>query len=152
RMSTTVKPIPILVTGVAVAVGSRVIQAVKPEYEVVHFTLAPAATKEIPLLLKGQAPKDPSSDLGSGNWDVFPKALVFGGGYTDEMIEAVQKAVAAETEGVKRIPWLRVDSSIPHPTDPAEYAPFVTKRLKATLKKLEEEGKFDADHHEIRKF
>ncbi|KAK6969006.1 hypothetical protein R3P38DRAFT_2671605 [Favolaschia claudopus] len=140
------KAIPILVSGAGAQVGAHVVKSMAPEYEVIHFTFAAAATKEIPLLLKREVPKDPSSDLGSGNWDVFPKALVFGGAYKDEMIEDVRKAVA-QTEGVKRIPWLRVDNNKPHPPPEtgADYASLIVSRLKAMLMKLEDEGKFDAD-------
>ncbi|KAF7340990.1 hypothetical protein MSAN_02084400 [Mycena sanguinolenta] len=144
-MSTTPIPIPILVSGAHEKTGSGVAASLKPEYEVIHFTLMTAATTEIPLLLKGEVPSPSSSSLGSGNWSTFPKAVVFGGAYDDAQIEAVRKAVA-EAPGTKRIPWLRVDMRVPHPpVDTPEYAVAVVGRMKALLGKLEGEGKFDAE-------
>ncbi|KAK7063651.1 hypothetical protein R3P38DRAFT_3382477 [Favolaschia claudopus] len=105
------KAIPILVSGAGAQVGAHVVKSMAPEYEVIHFTFAASATKEIPLLLKGEA-------------------LVFGGAYKDEMIEDVRKAVA-QTEGQA-------------PETGADYASLIVSRLKAMLKKLEDEGKFDA--------
>ena len=124
------KSIPILVTGQTRHVGAAVIAAFKPDFEgilpaisppnimikiweplkaltvnaaVIHFTLIDSCTKEIPLLLKGEVPSSPSGQLGSGNWSGFPKAILFGGGYTDKDIAAVRNAVA-EVEGAKKNP------------------------------------------------
>ncbi|KAJ6512721.1 hypothetical protein C8R45DRAFT_796705, partial [Mycena sanguinolenta] len=135
-------PIPILVTGATEQVGSYVVANMKPEYETIHFTFAASAAAEIPLLLKGEVPS-PSSSLGSGNWSTFPKAILFGGAYTDEQIEALRTSVA-NTPGTKRIPWFRVDTSIPHPPfRTEEYAAAIVARAKAMLSKLENDGKLD---------
>ncbi|KAF8215627.1 hypothetical protein K438DRAFT_1798993 [Mycena galopus ATCC 62051] len=147
----TAKPIPILVTGAAERVGSIVVSSMPPEYEVIHFTLAAAANKEIPLLLKGEVPNPSSSNLGSGNWSVFPKAVVFGGAYEDGQIEDLRKLVA-ETVGTRRIPWLRVDSNLPHPPIGPEYAANIIERAKAMLGKLEGEGKLDVEDDSIHFF
>ncbi|KAJ7239786.1 hypothetical protein B0H12DRAFT_1135745 [Mycena haematopus] len=144
----TAKPIPILVTGAAERVGSVVVASVKPEYEVIHFTLAASAPTEIPILLKGEVPSPSSSRLGSGEWSLFPKAIVFGGAYDDAQIEKVRRAVA-ETPGTKRIPWLRVDNNLPHPPVGPDYAAAIVGRMKAMLSKLEGEGKFDVDDDSI---
>ncbi|KAF7340958.1 hypothetical protein MSAN_02081100 [Mycena sanguinolenta] len=144
----TAKPIPIIVTGASEEVGSVVVPSMKPEYEAIHFTLAASSLTEIPLLLKGEVPNPSSSKLGCGDWSTFPKAIVFGGAYQDSLFEAVRKAVA-ETPGTKRIPWLRVDSSRPHPPIGPEYAAAVVARTKAMLSKLESEGKFDAEDDSI---
>lgn len=117
----------------------------------IHFTLAAAATTEIPLLLKGEVPSPSSSSLGSGNWSAFPKAIVFGGAYQDADVEELRKLVAA-TPGTRRIPWLRVDSTLPHPPPGPEYAKAVVVRLKAMLAKLEEEGKFDVEDDSVYMF
>ncbi|KAF7347163.1 hypothetical protein MVEN_01470800 [Mycena venus] len=147
----TVKPIPIIVTGGTEKIGSVVVASMKPEYEVIHFTLAAEATKEIPLLLKGEVPSPSSSSLGSGNWSVFPKAILFGGAYKDEMIEDVRGAVAKTAE-TKRIPWLRVDSNLPHPPLGPEYGAAIVERAKAILGKLEAEGKLDVEDDSIHLF
>ncbi|KAF8215623.1 hypothetical protein K438DRAFT_1560668 [Mycena galopus ATCC 62051] len=144
----TSKPIPILVTGGAERVGSIVVSTMQPEYEVIHFTLAAASTTEIPLLLQGEVPSPSSSNLGSGNWSVFPKAIVFGGAYEDGQIEDLRKLVA-ETVGTRRIPWLRVDNNLSHPPIGPEYAALIVERAKAMLSKLEGEGKFDVEDDSI---
>ncbi|KAJ7360848.1 hypothetical protein DFH08DRAFT_360188 [Mycena albidolilacea] len=147
----TAKPIPILVTGGTEKVGTIVISRLQPEYEVIHFTLAATATTEVPILLKGEVPSPSSSNLGSGNWSAFPKAIVFGGAYEDSQIEDVRRAVA-ETDGTKRIPWLRVDRSLPHPPIGPEYAAVIVDRMKALLGKLEGEGKLDVEDDSIHLF
>ncbi|KAF7340959.1 hypothetical protein MSAN_02081200 [Mycena sanguinolenta] len=117
-------------------------------FSVIHFTLAASSLTEIPLLLKGEVPNPSSSSLGSGNWSTFPKAIVFGGAFEDAQIEALRKAVT-ETPGTKRIPWLRVDWSRPHPPIGPEYAAAIVERTKAMLSKLESEGKFDVEDDSI---
>ncbi|KAJ7239800.1 hypothetical protein B0H12DRAFT_1025071 [Mycena haematopus] len=144
----TGKPIPIIGSGAAETVGSIVVASAKPEYEAIHFTLATSALTEIPLLLKGEVPNPSSSSLGSGDWSVFPKAIVFGGAYDDTQFEEVRKAVA-KTSGTKRIPWLCVDNNLPHPPVGPDYAVVVARRMKAMLNKLEGEGKFDVDDDSI---
>jgi hypothetical protein len=107
---------------------------------VIHFTLSDAAESEIPLLLQGQAPEQPSSSLGSGQWAERPKALVLGGAIQDSEIEAIQKAVSAAS-GISQIPWLRVDASKPAPPMGPGYATHIVGRLKEQLAKLDAEGK-----------
>ena len=110
-----------------------------------------SCTKEIPLLLKGEVPSSPSDQLGSGNWSGFPKAILFGGGYTDKDIAAVRKAVA-EVEGARKIPWLRVDSTKPAPPPGPGYGAAIVSRAKEELRKLEAEGVLDSNDDSIRLF
>jgi hypothetical protein len=58
----------------------------------------------------------------------------------------------AATPGTRRIPWLRVDSTLPHPPLGPEYAKAVVERVKAMLAKLEEEGKFDVEDDSVYMF
>ncbi|CAN8097792.1 unnamed protein product [Discula destructiva] len=140
-------PIPILVTGRGEPIGRMVLAAMKPEYEVVHFTLFSAVNTELPQLLAGHPPDAPSSTIGTGKWAAPPQALLLGGAYQDADIERLQKLVE-DTEGAAQIPWLRVDSSKMAP--PAgmedvekvrEYGVAITERMKAMLEKLRAEGK-----------
>lgn len=91
--------------------------------------------------MKGEVPAEPSSTIGSGNWATPPQALIFGGGYSDEDIEEVQKLIE-QTPGVRRIPWIRVDKTktVGAPGT-REYAMGITKRIKDLLAKLSDEGK-----------
>ncbi|KAH8880576.1 hypothetical protein GQ53DRAFT_703759 [Thozetella sp. PMI_491] len=137
------RTIPIILSGATEVVGTRVVAGLKPEYEVIHFTLANAGAKEIPLLLKGEVPTAPSSALGSGNWSTPPKAVVFGGAWDDKSIADLRKA-AAETPGTRRIPWLRVDANKPHPPhNGPEYGKHIMERLRGLLKELESDGKLN---------
>ncbi|KAJ7359472.1 hypothetical protein DFH08DRAFT_952601 [Mycena albidolilacea] len=79
------KPIPTIITGASEEIGGVVVPSMKPGYEVIHFTLAVEAATEIPLLLKGEVPTHSSSSLGSGNWSVFPKVILFGRAYNNEV-------------------------------------------------------------------
>jgi hypothetical protein len=110
----------------------------------VHFTLAEAAETEIPGLFAGRVPNPASSDLGSGNWSTFPKCFIFGGGYTDERIDKLRKLVAQEP-GAKKIPWLRVDASKPHPPlgPDGAYGRAILERTTAKLAEMKGEGKLD---------
>ncbi|KAL1869344.1 hypothetical protein Daus18300_005556 [Diaporthe australafricana] len=141
-------PVPVLVTGRTEAIGRMVVANLKPEYEVIHVTLAASITDELPFLLTGNAPPNPSSTAGSGNWSSPPQALIIGGAYQDKDIEEVIK-LAESTPGAAEIPWLRVDArktQDPPPEQPTEeqaavYGKAVVKRMKEGLGKLKEEGK-----------
>lgn len=166
-------PIPILATGRTDAIGRQVMALMKPEYEsewsllipfpllhniiclsrltqahvVIHFTFASSIMDELPYLLKGSAPPNPSSTLGSGNWSSPPQALLIGGAYKDKDVEEVVK-LAERTEGAMDIPWLRIDSGKmqppsgePTPEQAMAYGKAIVQRFKEGLHKLKEEGK-----------
>jgi hypothetical protein len=146
--STTTAPIPLIITGRTETVGKSVIEALKPECEVVHFTLASAIEDELPRLLRNDPPASPSSTLGTGNWATPPRALLIGGAYSDEAVAELRALVArAEAPGVRGIPWLRVDTgktaadaAAQGPPGP-EYGAQVAARAKEALARLEAEGK-----------
>lgn len=165
-------PIPILTTGRTEAIGRQVTSLMKPEYEgewsllipfplfysvclgrltqahvVIHFTFASSIMDELPYLLKGGVPPNPSSTLGSGNWSSPPQALLIGGAYQDKDVEEVVR-LAEGTEGAMEIPWLRIDSGKmqppsgqPTPDQAAAYGKAIVQRFKDGLHKLKEEGK-----------
>ncbi|PSR85721.1 hypothetical protein BD289DRAFT_453124 [Coniella lustricola] len=141
------KATPILVAGRGESVATVVVEHIQPEYEVIHVALAANIENELPLLLQNKIPEDDkrSSFLGSGNWSTPPKAVVFGGAFTDDLIEKLQKLVA-ETKGSRNIPWLRVNAKIvgPAPGTP-EYAISVSLKVKEALQRFEAEGKLDVD-------
>lgn len=103
--------------------------------------------EELPYLLKGSAPPNPSSTLGSGNWSSPPQALLIGGAYQDKDVEEVVK-LAKSTDGAMEIPWLRIDSRKMQaptgqltPEEAAKYGKAIVQRFKEGLTKLEGEGK-----------
>lgn len=107
----------------------------------IQFTLRDKITTELPLLLKGEVPAEPSSSIGTGNWDTPPGAILFGGAYSNDDLEELQKLIQ-KTRGIRQIPWIRVDStkSVGTPGT-SEYAQDITKRIKGLLAKLSDEGK-----------
>jgi hypothetical protein len=104
----------------------------------------------VPQILNGHVPgpDERSSALGSGDWTTPPRAVMFGGGYTDEEIEELRNLVGTGETAV-RIPWLRVDFSIPAPPLGPEYGKAVTQRGKALLDRLVQEGKLEQGNDEV---
>lgn len=120
---------------------------------VIHFALAAAIKTELPLLLTNQVPDPKSSSIGTGNWAVPPRAIVFGGAFTLADILALRE-LASGIENRRRIPWLRADISLgnlpapkPGVVDKA-YSESILQRLKAMLGRLQGEGKLDGDGDE----
>ncbi|KAK0638494.1 hypothetical protein B0T16DRAFT_462271 [Cercophora newfieldiana] len=141
-------PIPIIIVGAQESVGLIAKEALKPEYEVIHFTLRPAAFAEIPLLLKGEVPSPPSSSIGTGNWSTPPKAVVFGGAFTADNIKELRALVDGTEGNLRKIPWVAVDGSKPRPEvrgNEQGYMAAMSKRFKKGLEELEAEGKLGAD-------
>ncbi|MBE3048323.1 hypothetical protein IMZ48_38630 [Candidatus Bathyarchaeota archaeon] len=101
-----------------------------------------ACIAEIPLILKGESPANPSSTLGTGNVTDRPVAVALGGGHTDvfdETHEAVEKACGPAGSGLV---WLKNDTTKPGPFElKAEYGKSVVTRMKDTLAGLKAEGK-----------
>ncbi|SPJ79803.1 uncharacterized protein FTOL_08194 [Fusarium torulosum] len=145
-------PIPIILCGKTEFIGQRVIEALKPEIEVVHFILPGESGKTIiPDLLSGKTPSShpESSAIGSGNYKQVPRAVVFGGAFEDSDIAALRDAVNI-VQGARGVAWVRQDSSQPAPpvTSP-EYPKLMTRRTKEAVIQLEKEGKLDGKHDEL---
>ncbi|OBS24269.1 hypothetical protein FPOA_04815 [Fusarium poae] len=145
-------PVPIILCGKTEFIGQRVIEALKPEIEVVHFILPGESGKVIiPELLRGNpAPSHPdTSKIGSGNYTQIPEAVVLGGAFEDADIEALRNAVKA-VDGTRGVTWVRQDTTQPAPpvTSP-EYAKLMTKRTKDSVIRLHKDDKLDGTNDRI---
>ncbi|RBR11633.1 uncharacterized protein FIESC28_08916 [Fusarium coffeatum] len=145
-------PIPIILCGKTEFIGQRVIEAVKPEIEVVHFVLPGESGKIIiPELLRGNhpPPHPEASTIGSGNYAQVPCAIVLGGAFEDADIAALRDAVKS-VDGVRGVAWVRQDTTQPAPpvTSP-EYPKLMTKRTKEAIIQLHKDGKLDGSRDEI---
>lgn len=106
-----------------------------------HFVLTPeAGAKEIPQVLQGIMPDVKSSDIGSGNLDRGVKAVILGGAYHDEGINAMKEAASS----VVNIPWVKQDITQPTPPLGPEYGKAMVARVRESLGKLEASGKLGA--------
>ncbi|CAM1507720.1 Fc.00g045680.m01.CDS01 [Cosmosporella sp. VM-42] len=133
-------PIPIILCGKTEQIGKRVIEGLKPEYEVVHFILTPeAGAKEIPEILQGRTPAGAGSTIGSGNFSSGVRAIVTGGAYNDDGIAFMQKAAARVAE----VAWLRQDVMKPTPPLGPEYGKAMVSRVRETLNCLQLDGSLD---------
>ncbi|KAK7417422.1 hypothetical protein QQX98_004541 [Neonectria punicea] len=130
--------IPIILCGKTEQIGKGVIAGLQPEYEVVHFILTPeAGVKELPQILQGIALEEKSSNIGSGNLDRGIKAIVLGGAFDDEGITLMKEAASQ----IKKVAWLRQDTTKPAPPLGPEYGKEMVRRVKETLGELQESGK-----------
>ncbi|OTB01118.1 hypothetical protein M426DRAFT_224002 [Hypoxylon sp. CI-4A] len=147
--------IPVILLGQFEEVGKAFADAVKPNFEVIHFTTTPAAAlSEIPLLLKGEIPAAATTTsasakpkVGTGNLiHGAPKAIVIGAPTYDEaFVESARKELAVLG---KSVPILKPDSGVgaaKHDGPSAEKAALAAERAVSVLKKLDDEGKLDGD-------
>ncbi|EJT82585.1 hypothetical protein GGTG_02558 [Gaeumannomyces tritici R3-111a-1] len=149
--------ISVIVTGKGEHIGKPVIEALLPEIEVIHYTLAEAIDRELPLLLRGEQPDPKSSNLASARWESGPPvALLLGGAYDEAAIQRLRRSLGLvgasddEPATATSIPWIRIDSkkSTVKPTDPG-YAADVTRRMKETVLKLNSEGKLGVKDNSV---
>lgn len=76
------------------------------ELLVIHLCLSSDTGRiEIPAILKRE-PVSTDVELGSKNYHNIPKAIILGGGYNDEDLNAMRKA--CQTAKTPLVPWLRV--------------------------------------------
>ncbi|KAK2008312.1 hypothetical protein LZ32DRAFT_609556 [Colletotrichum eremochloae] len=133
---------PVIVCGGTTAVGEVVIAGLKPEFDVIHFVMsAETGAQQIPEILNGG--KSPASDsaLGSRDYSRPPVAIILGSAFTDTMADTIMRA----SMGIRALPWLRPDTTKPHPPIGPEYGRALVVRIKALLAKLEEEGKMEEE-------
>ncbi|KAK7920763.1 hypothetical protein PG985_008785 [Apiospora marii] len=153
------EPIPIIVCCKTEQIGAGMIQSLKPEYDVVHLILdVENASREISSILSGEAPSMPSSHLGSKRYGtgeaLRPRVIILGGAYSDGSIEKIDEEVqllllrtrAAPTAATTKIPFLKASQTAAMPPLGPEYGKKMVQRVKACLRNLEEEGKFDGTH------
>ncbi|SCO76311.1 uncharacterized protein FRV6_00523 [Fusarium oxysporum] len=142
-------PIPIILCGKTEFIGERVIEALKPEIEVVQFILPGDSGRVIvPALLAGKSPPShpDSSAIGSGNYNNAPRAVVLGGAFEESDIATLRDAVKI-VNGARGVAWLRQDTTQPAPpvTSP-EYPKLMTRRTKEAVIKLNKDGKLDGTY------
>ncbi|KAF5971031.1 hypothetical protein FBULB1_9457 [Fusarium bulbicola] len=142
-------PIPIILCGKTEFIGGRVIEALKPEIEVVQFILpGDSGQVIIPALLAGKNPPShpDRSAIGSGNYNNTPRAVVLGGAFEESDIATLRDAVKT-VNGARGVAWLRQDTSQPAPpvTSP-EYPKLMTRRTKEAVIKLDKDGKLDGTY------
>ncbi|KAH7147726.1 hypothetical protein DER46DRAFT_75717 [Fusarium sp. MPI-SDFR-AT-0072] len=142
-------PIPIILCGKTEFIGERVIEALKPEIEVVQFILpGDSGQVIIPALLAGRSPPShpDSSAIGSGNYNNAPRAVVLGGAFEESDIATLRDAVKT-VNGARGVAWLRQDTTQPAPpvTSP-EYPKLMTRRTKEAVIKLNKDGKLDGTY------
>ncbi|KAF5556139.1 hypothetical protein FPHYL_8064 [Fusarium phyllophilum] len=142
-------PIPIILCGKTETIGERVIEALKPEIEVVQFILpGDSGHVIIPALLAGKSPPShpDSSAIGSGNYNNAPCAVVLGGAFEESDIATLRDAVKT-VNGARGVAWLRQDTTLPAPpvTSP-EYPKLMTRRTKEAVIKLDKDGKLDGTY------
>ena len=105
----------------------------------------------IPRILSGLKPSSQQSSLGSQDFSQVPRAVLFGGGYDGVTVEKMRKA-ATETQGVRKVPWLKADQQKtargPEPGT-KEYSKSIAPRVKEALDRLEREGKLDGNEDGI---
>ncbi|KAF6814937.1 hypothetical protein CSOJ01_03767 [Colletotrichum sojae] len=142
--------IPVVLCGKTEKIGSGVIAALKPEFEVVHFITTPASGAEIiPALLAGREPPThpDSSSIGSGEYAETPRAVILGAAFDEEATQTLRKAVS-EAPDARKVPWLRHDAGKPAPPIGPEYGLAVVARVREVLERLEGEGKLDGTYGE----
>lgn len=114
-----------------------------------HLTDMEALATELPLLLSGRKPTQPSSgNVGSKDYSRPAEAVVTGGAITISMVEDLRN----KCQGTLEVPWMtqglteheRNDKFTKAP-DPVKYAPIVAKRMKEAMRRVKEEGKWGQD-------
>ncbi|KAK2796914.1 hypothetical protein FQN50_009373 [Emmonsiellopsis sp. PD_5] len=140
---------PIIVCGRTSQIANKVIEFLKPEFEVIHVILSlPSAKTELPLLLNLPNASSTAipceSSIGSRNYSEAPFAVLIGGGYDDQAVAELEEACKADLSnmiGKTTIPWLRVDTTKPAPPPGGpEYGNAVAGRAKECLLGLKEAG------------
>ncbi|KAI9043193.1 uncharacterized protein KD926_004376 [Aspergillus affinis] len=134
--------VPVILCGKTEQIGATVVEAVKPELEVIHFvTTTEAGVVQIPALLRGEKNDPSNSALGSKDYDWGVGAIILGAGYDDQAIQILRDA----SQGLKPVPWLRPDTSKPAPPLGPEYGKALVARIKETVKELQAKGKMNED-------
>ncbi|KAE8383713.1 hypothetical protein BDV26DRAFT_250673 [Aspergillus bertholletiae] len=136
--------IPVILCGKTEAIGKTVIEALKPEFDVIHFiTTTEAGEQQIPALLRGEKDSNniPTTTIGSGNYDRGVGAVILGAGYDDQAVQQLRDAAA----GLASVPWLRPDLGLPAPPLGPEYGRALVARIKEMVGVLKAQGRMGAD-------
>lgn len=105
------------------------------------------AAKEVPQIISGSPPPASSlhTQVGSNDFTVFPRAVITGGGYSDEAFQTLYQACEKACGGQENlpVPFFRVDNALTDkleaegkgPTRGSpEYSKFIAQRLKDKLR------------------
>ena len=120
---------------------------------VIHLILTPSdGQTQLPFVLKGQTPpanvrnKDADA-IATCNYSDPPKAIVFGGGYSDEDVKIMREACQGFGEGVV---WLRPDLSVLTPPfeEKEKYGMHMVTRVREALGRVVDAGR-DGEGREI---
>lgn len=114
-----------------------------------HLTDMEALATELPLLLSGKKPTQPSSgDVGSQDYSRPAEAVVTGGAITVSMVEVLR----SKCQESLKVPWMTQgmteqerDVKLQQPPDPVKYGPIVAKRMKEAMRRVREGGKWGQD-------
>ncbi|EPS33913.1 hypothetical protein PDE_08875 [Penicillium oxalicum 114-2] len=143
-MTSLSTPLPAILCGRRVEVGKPVADLLAPQFEVIHFcTGTEAALTEIPRLLQGHKPTSPDeTGVGSQNYNLVPRAVVFGRGYDIAEVEQIRDA--AKGCNADPVIWVTGDPDRkPGPNDPPPgpgYAQFAAEQVKKKLTEWQTEG------------
>ncbi|GKT56796.1 hypothetical protein ColTof4_08664 [Colletotrichum tofieldiae] len=138
-------PTPVALCGKTEQIGRGVIA-------VTHFVTSPTSGAVILPALLASRPPPPhpeTSTIGSGNYAAAPRAVILGGAFDDAATAVLREAVAgarAQSADVRKVPWLRQDSSKPAPPLGPEYGKAMVVRVKEALARLQGEGKLDGSY------
>ncbi|KAJ5760929.1 hypothetical protein N7520_008085 [Penicillium odoratum] len=136
------QPIPVVLCGRTEKIGTAVIAALKPEFEVIHFIMTPeAGLVQIPALLRGEADVPSDSELGSKSYERGVGAIILGAGYEDEDIQRLREAAGT----LSTVPWLRPDTTKPAPPLGPAYGQALVERIKETVNELQASAKLAKD-------
>ncbi|CCT75679.1 uncharacterized protein FFUJ_11712 [Fusarium fujikuroi IMI 58289] len=142
-------PISIILCGKTEFIGQRVIEALKPEIEVVQFILpGDSGQVIIPALLASKSPPShpDSSAIGSGNYNNAPRAVVLRGAFEESDITTLRDAVKT-VNGARGVAWVRQNTTLPAPpVTSSEYPKLMTRRTKEAVIKLDKDGKLDGTY------
>lgn len=157
--------IPIIICGATQKVATMVKSNMLPEYDGTssfpprnHILTSPvvyagynlaATANEVPQILSRSTPPSTSlhTQVGSNDFQIFPRAVIIGGGYSEEAFQTLFRACAdaCGSEAALPVPFFRVDNSItkrlaaegkgPAPPSP-EYSRAIAERLKERLREV----------------
>lgn len=152
-------PHPIILCGRTEAIGTVVIENLKPEFEsaspALHIALTTkqaddiaiafvqtveSGTIVIPALLSGKeiASDVPLSQLGTRDYTKTPVAVVLGAAFDNRGIAELR--TAASVEGARDVTWLRPDAGVDMPPPGPEYGMLMVERIKKRVRELEGTG------------
>ncbi|KAI1343233.1 hypothetical protein F5Y15DRAFT_412027 [Xylariaceae sp. FL0016] len=95
-MSSSSKPVSVVLIGLSTEIGRPVTEGLLPEYEVIRFIQSEeAARADLPHIFEGREPPAPSTnDVGSGHYGQTPRVVIVGRAFEPEKVEAIRQSCA----------------------------------------------------------